>query len=146
MVKSTRATFGEVKKKGASSEPSTAPLANAFAWLSNSRSIGLPARKSSGFMLQYPVRERTMVPPRSNLDGVATPVAGVRRRIANDVILVLLFGNAFHAREQVISVVNEKTSGAISKLIKNLLVHRGILRKRRNQLARLKVRVVQICV
>ena len=80
------------------------------------------------------------------LDGVATPVAGVRRRIANDVILVLLFGNAFHAREQVISVVNEKTSGAISKLIKNLLVHRGILRKRRNQLARLKVRVVQICV
>ena len=61
MATLTRATFADVKKNGASIEPVILPAWLPVAWFSNSRSMGFPASRSTGFTLQYPLRERTIV-------------------------------------------------------------------------------------
>src|SRR5580692_8499885 len=78
-----------------------------------------------------------------HLQAVAASFSGNCGLVTEKVVLILVLCDFLETAQQIIGIEDNESSGAIGELIKNLLVVRGAGRKLRNDLTRLRIRIIE---
>src|ERR1700733_9682651 len=78
-----------------------------------------------------------------HLQAVAASFSGNCGLVTEKGVLILVLCDFLETAQQIIGIEDNESSGAIGELIKNLLVVRGAGRKLRNDLTRLRVRIIE---